>query len=683
MNQDVCLVCVPFFNIQRPSLSLSLLKSSLDRVGISSSVSYANFRFAEKIGVDAYWFISTYSQSDLLGEWIFSQKAFSGKSEDDIRYFDFAEKSMRSLCSEEELDFYLKGDSFPEYFKRLREHVSGFVDREADRILSCQPKIVGCSSTYQEHCASLSILRRIREMSGDIVTIMGGGNCEGLPGIVTHRHFNWIDYVVSGEAEKTFPALCTEILQHGGRCTENRLPAGIIGPLHRDKNKQLLSQQIGRGTVLNMDESPVPDYEDYFITLDNSPIKDFIRPALVFESSRGCWWGQRNPCSFCGFNGMEPSYRSKSPERVISELAFQSQSYNMHNYFVADRILDMNYLKTVFPKISKLRLPYTFMFETKSNLSREQVEIMADAGVRFIQPGVESLHDDLLALLNKGSRGVSNIELLKWTREFGINSIWLLLYDIPGERDSWYDDMAGIIPSIIHLQPPNKSNRIYFLRFSEYYNNQEKYNLQLEPCPAYSHVYPLKSDAINDIAYFFETRRPFGKTGTKEGLRLLLKMIRSWQDAWIPFRSGLSTEPPSLTMHVEAGNMIRIHDTRFDSCGVWSTLTDTAAAVYTVCDTAKTLDGILNELDSTKNIIMDTSAVASIIDTLIGNKLMVKMKHQYLALAVRESEKSISWKFCGGELYPDKIYQAFSANRRGEMLDGSLDCKLEDMFGKK
>ena len=524
-------------------------------------------------------------------------------------------------------------------------------------------------------------------MSGDIVTIMGGGNCEGLPGIVTHRHFNWIDYVVSGEAEKTFPALCTEILHHGGRCTEKILPEGVIGPLHREKNKQPLPRQIGRGKVLDMDESPIPDYEDYFITLDTSPVKDFIRPALVFESSRGCWWGQRNPCSFCGFNGTEPSYRSKSPERVIKELAFQSQRYNMYNYFVADRILDMNYLKTVLPEISTLPSPYTFMFETKSNLSREQVGIMAAAGVRFIQPGVESLHDDLLALLNKGSRGVSNIELLKWTREFGINSIWLLLYDIPGERDFWYDEMAGIIPSIVHLQPPSKSNRIYFLRFSDYYNNQEKYNLQLEPCPAYSHVYPLENDVINDIAYFFEARRPSEKTAAsvsrKEGLRLLLKRIRSWQDAWLPFRSGLSNEPPSLTMYDEAENIIRIHDTRFDSRGVWSTLTDAAAAVYTVCDTAKTLDGILNELDSTKNIIMDASAVASIIDTLIGNKLMVKMKHHYLALAVRKSAKSISWKFCGGELYPDKIYQAFSANRRVETSDMFLDRKLEDMFGKK
>ena len=36
------------------------------------------------------------------------------------------------------------------------------------------------------------------------------------------------------------------------------------------------------------------------------------RPVDVVETSRGCWWGERSHCTFCGLNGMGMTYRSKN-----------------------------------------------------------------------------------------------------------------------------------------------------------------------------------------------------------------------------------------------------------------------------------------------------------------------------------------------------------------------------------
>jgi hypothetical protein len=50
---DVSLVCMPFVEVQRPSLALGLLQAALARTSIRSEVVYANFGFAETIGLVA------------------------------------------------------------------------------------------------------------------------------------------------------------------------------------------------------------------------------------------------------------------------------------------------------------------------------------------------------------------------------------------------------------------------------------------------------------------------------------------------------------------------------------------------------------------------------------------------------------------------------------------------------
>ena len=42
--------------------------------------------------------------------------------------------------------------------------------------------------------------------------------------------------------------------------------------------------------------------------------------VVVIEFSRGCWWGQIHPCTFCGLNGKINIYREKSPQRLLEEI---------------------------------------------------------------------------------------------------------------------------------------------------------------------------------------------------------------------------------------------------------------------------------------------------------------------------------------------------------------------------
>src|SRR3977135_2135675 len=54
-------------------------------------------------------------------------------------------------------------------------------------------------------------------------------------------------------------------------------------------------------------------------------------PRLVLESSRGCWWGEKHHCTFCGLNGSFMEFRSKSPDQFVDELLAMTERYHVLN----------------------------------------------------------------------------------------------------------------------------------------------------------------------------------------------------------------------------------------------------------------------------------------------------------------------------------------------------------------
>lgn len=681
---DVCLAVVPYLGVQRPSIALGLLNASLIDSGISSQVVYSNFHFAEKIGIDLYWFVCAFCQTDLLGDWTFSREAFPHHKTNELQYLKLAENLIRVACAAEELDFYLKGKRFDEFFYDLRQQASEFVDSEAGHILEKNPRIVGCSSTFQEHCASLALLRRIHQLAPHVITMMGGANCEDTLGIITHERFNWVDYVVSGEAELLLPGLCRDIFKKGRNIELKDLPPGVMAPAHR-KNGRNLYKKVNRAVVNDLNLSPTPDYDDYFETLKNSPLKDYIHPAIVFESSRGCWWGQKKPCTFCGLNGKSMTYRSKSPQRVIHDIETLSGKYGLNNFLAVDCILSMDYFKSVFPRLNASGKKYSIVYETKTDLSREQVKLLADTGVKCIQPGIENFHNEILKRLNKGNKTWTNIELLKWTREFGIDTIWLMLYALPDDMDDWYKEIAEILPLINHLQPPLKMNRILYTRFSRYHNNPGKYNLKLKPLNGYSYVYPLLEEDIEEFAYFFynENQANFNNDmAEKKGLVSFLNGVNEWFLAWRPFKLNQAHEPVLLRME-ETEKGLNILDTRACSVEKQIKLNGIQTAVYKICDTASKVEKILSKLEEKGYPNLTRDEIESILEDLQQKKILVKIEDRFLSLAVRKSDYKISWEFLGGALYWNKLQTAFSENRTEPEPAYLMDRNLKEIFGSK
>src|SRR6185295_15253770 len=188
--------------------------------------------------------------------------------------------------------------------------------------------------------------------------------------------------------------------------------------------------------------------------LNLSPLQTAIQPRvkLPYESARGCWWGAKAHCTFCGLNGSAMAFRAKSPEHVEREIFSLATKYKNLDFEVVDNIVSMDYVDTLLPRIRDLRrsgVDLTLFYETKANLRKDQLRMMRDAGVLRLQPGIESLSSPILKLMRKGVTALQNIRLLKWAAELDIDVLWNHLYAFPDEpQHAEYDRLADVVKSL-------------------------------------------------------------------------------------------------------------------------------------------------------------------------------------------------------------------------------------------
>lgn len=625
---DVCLISMPYAAPERPSIALGLLKACLTQKGIQAIALYLNIWFTEEIGLYKYAAISNSSPNLLIGEWTFSGATFPDFQPDHSEYLSTIAPDKNPIKTQA--------------LWRVRSQAAAFIDRVARSVLDLQPRIVSCSSMFQQHCASLALLRRIRELNPEVITLMGGANCEGPMGLATHKEFPWVDFVASGEGDDLFYKLCRKLLDKGRNIEPAELPYGVLGPAHR--HVALVAKEAPRASVQDLEQVPIPDYDDYFQTLRASKLSSYIEPGLPIETSRGCWWGQKNHCTFCGLNGGGMTYRSKSSKRVVDEFVQLSQRYGLRKFQVVDNILAMNHIHTVLPMFAALKEPYMIFYETKANLKRQQVQQLAKAGVRVIQPGIESMHDSALKLFNKGNSAVINVQLLKWAQEFGIIVLWNFLVSAPGESGEWYSEVLQWLPWIVHLQPPSDVNPIRYDRFSLYHERPADYGLTLKPNRAYSYVYPLSQEALADLAYYFEdcshltNKKLPDENGSKSdgknsGIKPEHQALKEWVDRWIEL--FYSKTSPVLEITDDDGDRLKIVDSRPGAIENELNLEGLAYQVYMTCERALTQRELIKALRENYGQDVSWSDIQPVADELVSRKILLELNGRLLSLAVR------------------------------------------------
>jgi ribosomal peptide maturation radical SAM protein 1 len=333
-------------------------------------------------------------------------------------------------------------------------------------------------------------------------------------------------------------------------------------------------------------------------------------------------------------------YRSKSPERALSEIQNLARKYGVPRFLVVDNILDLSYFKEVLPSLAESPEKLVFFYEIKSNVTFEQLRALKKAGVTWLQPGIESLNDEALKLMEKGTTSWINVQLLKWARELGLSIGWNILCGFPGESDDWYAETAELVPLIQHLEPSTELRPIRFDRFSPYQTKPEKFGLQLAPAWPYQYIYPKSPAVLARLVYGFEAvDRPPQYTNPLRikrnempslggpGRDLLQKRIREWHEAF------LSTLPPVLAM-TEEQDATSILDTRSIAPERHVRLRGIEHRVHRSAHASGTPSTLQDRVNADGEGCVKFTDVLSALDQLVRRKLMVKLGGRYLALAV-------------------------------------------------
>jgi ribosomal peptide maturation radical SAM protein 1 len=285
-------------------------------------------------------------------------------------------------------------------------------------------RVVGFSSTFQQNTASFALARRIKEKYPDVTILLGGSNFDDEMGLEFVHAIEAIDYAVIGEGDIAFPSILLAL-------QEGRDPLTIPGVVGKRNGR--VNQAAGiRSQLRQMDELPMPDYHDFYtrralLTLPDG--EEWEEMSLPFESARGCWWGEKHHCTFCGLNALGMNFRSKSIDHMIDELTEMSRAYGKFDFSAVDNIIEPRYLKSLFSKLNEAGgMDYTFFYEVKANMSREQIKTLSIGGVKAIQPGLESLSSHVLELMNKGVKAIQNVNLLRWTVYYEVRVLWNILW---------------------------------------------------------------------------------------------------------------------------------------------------------------------------------------------------------------------------------------------------------------
>jgi ribosomal peptide maturation radical SAM protein 1 len=614
----VMLVNMPFANCDRPSLGLSLLKAALLRDGVHCDIAYANLSYAKLVGHTCYRIIADFNAEALIGEWIFAAAVFGERDEEVERYLS---QVIHPVANAADVDAVSKGSLSSQMqlladFRAMRSKAAAFLDSCLNEHDWGSYDLVGFTSTFQQTLPALGLAQRVKNKFPRIAIAFGGANCEGEMGLALHRNFGFVDFVFSGEGDKSFPTLIRFL-------AEGTEPPPIDGLIRRTSAGTKTPDKM-TDPVMDLDALPVPNFYDFFdqhAALFKAP-EELLMPI---ESSRGCWWGQKSHCTFCGLNGGTMAFRAKSPVRFLQEVEELVRRHGVRNLAAVDNIIDMAYFDNVLPLLKEKRLDLNLMYETKANLREHQVRLLADCGVRHIQPGIESLSTNVLKLMRKGVHAYQNIRLLRWCAEYLVSPAWNLISAFPYEDPADYRTQIDIVSFITHLTPPTGVAPVRLDRFSPMFVSGEKLGVRrIRPTRAYAHVYPLPQEELEGLAYFFD----FDYVPDQDPSTYVPPLRRA-VDGWI------NGSDYGRLIALDDGTSLAVSDGRTNARSLEYELRGWQRLLYIACGDGAVLRQLEQALAKGGYDSIPVGEMQEFLSELIEARLLLKIDDRYLSLAIR------------------------------------------------
>lgn len=280
-----------------------------------------------------------------------------------------------------------------------------------------QPQMVGLTAVTMTFDNAMGVIREIKHINQNIVTVMGGPHVTFCARDTLNKHSE-LDIIVLGEGERTIVDLSRAV-------DKDHDWNSVNGISYRKGSEICYTAQ--REPIADLDELPDP-------ARGLLPLGRYraLGMPISLITSRGCPF----KCIFCVGRKMVGSrVRYRSSGKVADEMEYLN-TLNFHQINIADDLFTANrkHCLAVCDEIVKRRLKLRWTsFARVDTVSEEILTKMKAAGCSAVSFGIESGNPQILKTIKKGITREQVVEAVNMCRRAGVTPYASFILGLPGE----------------------------------------------------------------------------------------------------------------------------------------------------------------------------------------------------------------------------------------------------------
>lgn len=321
--------------------------------------------------------------------------------------------------------------------KGFVESLEPILEKLVDNICCIDAEFLGLSvSSHTSLYFARELIIKLKQKKDSKKIVAGGPGCFFPDNRSLLR--DMVDFFVIGKGEFILESLLKGKLT--GKSEDNK----SFKSWKDDQSGRAVCLQETNG--LNLDHIAFPTFEEFDLPRYTNP------SCLPIFASLGCI----RACVFCLDCVLSGGYRTKSAQRVLEEIKFYVDRYNVRNFCFVDNLIngDVRYLEELCDLLINGNTPVNWEAQAcvRSDMNKTLFYKMKKAGCVELRLGIESFSDKVLKVLNKGFTAEDAILNITSAKEAGLKVSIFLIIGTPGESEDDFkltlDFIAKYVPKI-------------------------------------------------------------------------------------------------------------------------------------------------------------------------------------------------------------------------------------------
>ena len=606
----ITLISTPWPLYNRPSIQLGAIKAYLNATHPDVNV-YADHAFLTIATALGYPLYHEISERTWLSEAVYAALLYPERYDTIEKFFNRQAKSC-SLARQAG-------------FKKI----TSVIRKTTDALIASgrwnKYQLAGFSVSLCQLTSSLYFIKRIKQISPQLLVAVGGSTFSGSVTSEFFDRFADVDLVVNGEGELPLGQLVNYLKSSQPFSAMPPIPGIVTADTAKINGERGRFQQLK-----NLQDLPPPDFDDYFNRLKSLDPQHMFFPTLPVETSRGCWWqrtptaGKSSGCAFCNLNLQWKGYRTKTAAQVAGEFDHLTAKYQTLSLSIVDNVLPKRSSKRIFTKLAGLNKDLKMFSEIRATTTRPELSLMARAGIQEVQIGIEALATSLLVKLHKGTTVIQNLEIMRDCEALGVLNYSNLILHFPGSDDQ---DVAETLRSLDFAAPyrPLKAVGFWLGLGSPVWQHPELYGIKaVFNHPNWAYLFPRNIRA--SMTFMIQAYR-----GDLQYQRKIWRPVAEKIDAWQKNYNALNRLfPGSPALELRDGrDFLIIRQRRIDAETINHRLVGTSRLIYLYCRHHRSIRRIREQFPA-----FAEDKILAFLKMMVGKKLMFQERDSYLSLAI-------------------------------------------------